>query len=288
MIAHVAAAHEGRGRVVVRLGEPVPSSPAVLAAAAHMARAFGSAIEGLFIEDSDTFVAASHTAAGELSLFGHQRRALEPHRLQHDVGHFGVAIQRQLSQAAAKSGVAFEANVVRGDVLAALTQACDARGPWNMIAIAEPIATQSSVALLGAITDQIVATTGIIAAARAAQWRSGPIVIALEDVSVLAGLVRAAQRIAAPYDDPIWLLPVGEDDIALDWLESEIRLTLAAGTGVQILAPIARNANPRAISLSIAACQPRLVLARLGGLVVPSDDAIATLSALKTPVFLVR
>jgi hypothetical protein len=288
MIAHLAAAHEGRGRVVVRLGEPVPSSPAVLAAAAHMARAFGSAIEGLFIEDVDTFVAASHLAANELSLFGHQRRHLEPQRLQQDVGHFGVAIQRELSQAAAKSGVAFEANVVRGDVLTALTRACDARGPWNMIAIGEPIATSTTAALLSAVAEHIVATTGVIAAARSAQWRSGPIVIALEDVTVLTGLVRAAQRMAAPFDDPVWLLPVGEDAIALDWLDSEIRLTMAGGTGVQLLAPVARNANPRAISMAIAACRPRLVLARMGGLVVPSDDAIAALSVIKAPVFLVR
>jgi hypothetical protein len=40
--------------------------------------------------------------------------------------------------------------------------------------------------------------------------------------------------------------------------------------------------------MAIAACQPRLVLARMGGLVVPSDDAVAALSAIKTPVFLVR
>jgi hypothetical protein len=288
MIAHLAAAHEGRGRVIVRLGEPVPSSPAVLAAAAHVARAFGSAIEGLFIEDVDTFVAATHPSPNEVSLFGNQRRKLEPQRLQHDVGHFGVAIQRQLSQAAAKSGVAFEANVVRGDVLTALTQACDARGPWNMIALGEPIATSTNAALLSAVAEHIVATTGVIAAGRSAQWRSGPIVIALEDVTVLAGLVRAAQRMAAPFDDPVWLLPVGEDAIALDWLDSEIRLTMAGGTGVQLLAPVARNANRRAISMAIAACQPRLVLARMGGLVVPSDDAIAALSAIKAPVFLAR
>ena len=59
MIAHVAAAGEDKGRVVLRLGAGVPASDIALEAAVAVARAFQSEIESLFIEDRQLFELAS-------------------------------------------------------------------------------------------------------------------------------------------------------------------------------------------------------------------------------------
>ena len=55
MIAHVAAAGEERGRVVVWLPTAGRASSPAIEAAMMLARAFGSEVESLFVEDKQLF-----------------------------------------------------------------------------------------------------------------------------------------------------------------------------------------------------------------------------------------
>ena len=55
MIAHVAAAGEGRGRVVLWLGSSARTSSSAIDAAIVLARAFQSEVESLFVEDRQLF-----------------------------------------------------------------------------------------------------------------------------------------------------------------------------------------------------------------------------------------
>ena len=69
MIAHVAQSGEDRGRVVLHLRSSHPSTMAV-EAALRVARAFGSDLESLFVEDEQLFDCAAYSFAREVSLSG--------------------------------------------------------------------------------------------------------------------------------------------------------------------------------------------------------------------------
>jgi len=67
MIAHVAESGEDRGRVVLHLRSGNPHVIAV-EAALRVARAFGSDLESLFVEDEQLFDCAAYGFAREVSL----------------------------------------------------------------------------------------------------------------------------------------------------------------------------------------------------------------------------
>lgn len=287
MIAHVAEAGEDRGRVVVRLGEFAVSSPAAVSAAIHVATAFRSQLEGLFIEDPDLYHACAHANLRELSMTGAAAR-LSPARLGRDAEAFAVAVQRQLSNAAHAAGIGFTARVVRDPALKALQDACAERGPWNIIAFAEPIAGRAQGEFVSNAIAEIWGTTGYIATGARAVWRPGPIIVAIEDVEHLTGMIRAAERLAAVSGDRIELIPVGGDEIGLDWLEGEIRLTLGEGSSVNVLPRPSHAGSNLVLRSAIAERKPRMVIARHGGFLLSAGELAKPLSDLGCPVFLVH
>ena len=288
MIAHVAEAGEDRGRVVVRLGAFSPASPAALAAAVHVAQAFQSEIEGLFIEDPEVFAAAAHPGVQELTAAGSLQPRFSNETISHDIGHFAVAAQREVADVAKAAGIAFTARVVRDTLAGGLTTACSERGPWNIIVFAEPVASVDRSEELSAVIANVWGTTGYVVAGRAAQWRKGPILVAVEDAGRLSGMVRAAHRLAAVWGDEVMLVVAGADDIALDWLEAEIRLTLGERSGVTILPRQSDALAPPQLRAAMSGLKPRLVLARHGGLILPAGMAAGALAEVKCPIFIVH
>ena len=288
MIAHVAQAGEDKGRVVVRLGAFAPSSPAAITAAVHVAKAFQSEIEGLFIEDPELAAAAALGSIREIACAGAARRTLSPAGIARDTGFFALAVQRQLAQAVSNAGITLSAQNVRDELVAALQAACSERGPWNIIVFAEPLTPGRASDGLTAAFEKVWGTTGYVAAAPNAAWRKGPIVVAVEDTDRLAGMVRAAERLAAVAGDEVWLMPVGEDDIALDWLESEIRLTLGETPVLKIM-PRPEHAGCQQVSLAtLTRCTPRMVVARYGGVMLPAKKLALALADAGCPCFLVH
>lgn len=289
MIAHVAEAGEDRGRVVVRLGACAVSSPAALAAAIHVARAFQSEIEAIFVEDADAIAATNHGHVRMVSATGARRATPGGDRtLAADFSSFGMAAQREVSVLAKAAGVAFSGQIVRADTLAALSAACAERGPWNIIVLAEPIASAERAAVLNEALARVWGTTAFVACGRNARWRSGPILAVVEDIERLAGLMRAAERLATIGGEEVLLLPAAEDEIALDWLESEIRLTLREYRGVKLLARSEPAGLPPALHGAVARVKPRIVLARHGGQIVPAEGTKQALATLDCPVFIVH
>ncbi len=288
MIAHVAEAHEDRGRVIVQLGAFTLSSAAAIAAAVHVALAFRSQLEGLFVETIDIETVGTLDGVRELAFHGCKSEPLSNARLLQDTTHFAVAAQRELANAAAKATVAFTAKVSRDTPIGALQTACSHSGPWNIVVCAEPVSTASQSAALSAIMAEVFGTTGTIAASRTAQWRKGPIIAAVEDIDRFNGMLRAAQRLAAVDGDTVYILPIGVDEIALDWLESEIRLTLGDIASIVVLPRPLHVHAPGVQNAAIAHYNPRLVIARHGGHLFPYEAASTPLTELGCPVFLIH
>ena len=286
MIAHVAEAGEDRGRVVVRLGETATSSPAALAAAIHVARAFRSEIEAIFAESPDIAAATAHDRARFVATNGGSR-AFPQATLTAGLTHFASASVRQFAAEARACGVSFKAKVVHDEPIPALSAACAERGPWNIVAFAEPITSRARAAVLNDALARVWGTTAFIAAGPMARWRPGPILAVVEDIERLTGLVRTAERLAALTGETVLVLPAAEDAIAQDWLEGEVALTLAPAAGTKVLSRPPFY-GPAAILSEIERHRPRLVLARHGGQVIPPEGTECALAALSAPAFILH
>jgi hypothetical protein len=286
MIAQVAGENGDRGRVVVRLGSFEVPSAAALAAAVHVARAFQSEVEGVFVEDPDLFLAASHGFVREVGHFAGRVRPLSPTVTASDTAHFAVAAQRDLATIAAAHRVRFEARAVREQAVPALARACAERGPWNIVAFGEPIADAEAAERVADALREVAGATGYVVAGRRAGWRRGPVVVAVEDVDRLPGQLRVARGLAAVDRDPVWLVPVASDVIGKDWLEAELRMVEADLADVVVRPAIDAGAVGHALPTTLTAAEPRLVIARNGGLSAPADALPRVLLALDCPVFL--
>ncbi len=286
MIAHAGEAGEDRGRVVVRLGDLALPNRAAFEAAVHIARAFQSEIEGIFIEDPDLFEAAAHGFVREVSYFAGRPRPLSNDTVTGDTAHFAVAVQRELAEVAARHRVPFKARSIRHGVVPALARACGERGPWNIVAFGEPVETAETAELVRDAIATVYGATGYIVAARRARWSSGPILVAAEDIDRVAGQLRVARGLAQVEKDAVAIVAIGADDIARDWLDAEIRIAAAEAGGVTVLQPVSAETVADLLPHVLASCEPRLVVTRSGGLTAPHNDLPRVLAALACPVFL--
>lgn len=286
MIAHAAEAGEGRGRVVVRLGSLALSNAGALEAAVHVARAFGSEIEGVFIEDPDLFEAAAHGFVREVGYFAGRPRPLSNAVVTGDTAHFAVAVQRQLSDVAARHRVPFKARSIRHGVVPALARACAERGPWNIIAFAEPVDTAECAELVRDAMSNVYGATGYIVAGRRAKWLPGPILVVAEDMDRFAGQLRVARGLAQVEKDPVAVVAVGVDEVARDWLDAEVRISVGTSSDVILFPAISADNVADLLPHILASCEPRLVVTRSGGVTAPHMALPRVLAALARPAFL--
>ena len=140
MIAHVAQSGEDRGRVVLQLRSARPSTIA-LEAAVRIAQAFQSEIESLFVEDEQLIDCTGFAFVREVSLSGRERRAMSAERLAQDLSLAAKGARRQIATLARRAEVPLRSRTVRDEPLRALSIACAQTGPWNVVALGEPVTT---------------------------------------------------------------------------------------------------------------------------------------------------
>ena len=107
-------------------------------AALRVARAFGSDLESLFVEDEQLFDCAAYGFAREVSLSGRQSRPMSLDAMMRDLHLAAQGARRQVEALARKAEVPLRCRVVRDEPLRALSIACAETGPWNVVALAEP------------------------------------------------------------------------------------------------------------------------------------------------------
>ncbi len=287
MIAHVAESGEDRGRVVLHLRSGNPHVIAV-EAALRVARAFGSDLESLFVEDEQLFDCAAYGFAREVSLSGLQTRPLSRDGIMRDLHLAAQGARRQIEQLARKAEVPLRCRVVRDEPVRALTIACAESGPWNVVALAEPFG-DSSGPLVRQVLTEVLGSTGLIVIGPKAQRVSGPVIVAIDDTAHLPEVLRAAEQLAALDGTEIVLLLIAADQDELDRIDGETRLVVQARENIRIQwAPMARG-EAAAIAETLRRLRGGMVICRFGGLVVPSEGDLRPLAAgLECPLFLVR
>jgi hypothetical protein len=287
MIAHVAQSGEDRGRVVIQIGSAHPSGVA-LEAAVRIARAFGSDLESLFVEDEQLFDCAAYGFVREVSLSGRQSRALTLDTMMRDLHLAAQGTRRRLEALARKAEVPLRCRVVRDEPLRALTIACAETGPWNVVALGEPF-TGLNGALLKQLLAEVSGTTGLVAVGPRAQRVSGPAVVAVEDTAQLPDMLRTAERLAALDGAEIVLLLVAPNEEELARMDAETRLVVEDREGIRIQSAAVAHGEAAVVAETLRRLGGGIVICQFGGLVVPEAGDLRPLaSVLECPLFLVR
>lgn len=287
MIAHVAQSGEDRGRVVIQIRSGHPSAIA-LRAAVQIARAFGSDLESLFIEDKQLFDCASYGFVHEISLSGRESRPLSIDSMMRDLHLAAQGTRRQLEALAREAQVPLRCRVVRDEPLRALTMACAEVGPWNVVALAEPFNGGYS-ATFKQVLDEVSGTTGIVTVGPRAQRVAGPVIAAVEEMAELPDMLRLAERFAAVDGAEVVLLLVAASQAEMAQMDGEARLVVEDREGVRIEPVAVTRGAAASMAETLRRLHGGMVICQFGGLVVPDDGDLRPLAAaLECPLFLVR
>lgn len=287
MIAHVAEAGEARGRVVLQLATANPS-PVAIEAAVRVAQAFHSEVESLFVENRQLIDLAGFPFAREISLTGRRSRTISSSDIERDFRLAFASLQRRIEAVARAAEVPLRQRTVRDDPIAALAAACAEYGPWNVVAIAEPVGPASTMTL-SQLFERVSDTTGLVLVGPKAKRTQGPVVAAVEELERLPGMLRAADRLNKVTGGSVTVLLVADTQERLLWMEGQARLLLGERSDVRISWQELSHGAAREAAEMLRRLNPGFVITQFGGLVVPDDSDLKTIAAvIECPLFLVR
>jgi hypothetical protein len=290
MIAHVAAAGERSGRVVLWLGGTAAASRFAIEAAMLLGQAFQAEVESIYVEDHQLFDLASFPFARIISPDG-SAHPLPQAVLERELRFAGAALHRQVAEAGKVADVPCHSRVVRDEPLRALARACAENGPWNVVIVGEPLAPGDA-ARLADLFERVRDTTGAVITGPLAARTQGPVLAVVEEFERLGPMLKAAQRLSAIAGGDVRLALVGDRRIELDWMEGEARLLCGDVTdsGVsQIDAVLAANDDPAPLAAVLQKHKPGFSLAQYGGrLIAPGIDLRPLTQVLECPLLLVR
>jgi hypothetical protein len=291
MIAHVAAAGERSGRVVLWLGGSAGASRIAIDAAMAIAQSFQAAVESLFVEDKQLFDLAEFPFARAIGSSGGTWRPLPQATLEREMRFAAAALHRQVADAGAAVSVPCHARVVRDEPLRGLARACAENGPWNVVVVGEPLAP-SDEARLAELFERVRDTTGAVIVGPLARRTLGPVVAVVEELGRLGPMLKAAQRLTTVTGGDVKLTLVGDRRDELAWMEGEARLLCANGDDGEVAefeTVLAANDDPAPLAAVLQRHKPGFALAQYGGrLIAPGASLRPLTQALECPLFLVR
>lgn len=298
MITHVAAAGEGRGRVLLWLSSSAPTSSSAIEAAMVLARAYQSEVESLYIEDSQLFDLAQYPFARAIGSDDAAWQDIAQPELEREIRFAGAALQRQVLGAAKRATVPCQTRVVRDEPLRAIAEACSQNGPWNVVALAEPFGAEAE-RRLEAIFLNVPDMTGVVVAGRDGRRVEGPVIAIVEQIERLSSMQKAAERIASVTGGTVKLMLVGDRPGELARIEGEARLLLSESmladalvadvcdVALETVLTVSDDVAPLADALRRQRCG--FVVAQHAGEIVGNSAGLRALtSALDCPLLLVR
>jgi len=288
MITHVAEAGEGRGRVVLHLTQSAPS-PVAVDAAVRVARAFQSEIESLFVEDATLLDIAAFPFACEISFSGRHRRDLSPELVARQMRAAAAALARRLGALAQRAEVPLHITVVRNEPVAALAEACATRGPWNVVALGDPVSGLDAERLAHLFT-RVPGTTGLIVVGPRARRSEGRIVAVVEEIGHFDAVLRTARRLHGGDEETrLTLLLVSDSEDEARLMDEQARLALGGDDTVEVVRARVEAAEPAVAAEVIRRLAAGFIVGRFGGLLLPAEGNLRPLAAvLECPLFLMR
>lgn len=292
MIAHVAAADERSGRVVLWLGGSAPLSRIAVDAAMLLAEAFQAEVESLYVEDKQLFDLAEFPFARVIGDAGGSWRPLPQATLEREMRFAAAALHRQVAEAGLAVSIPCRARIVRDEPLRALARACAENGPWNVVVVGESLAPGDE-ARLAELFDRVRDSTGAVITGPLGRRTRGPVVAVVEEFERLGPMLKAAQRLAPIAGGDVKLTLVGDRRDELAWMEGEARLLCAAGDesgeSIEFESVLAANDDLAPLAAVLQRHKPGIALAQYGRrLIAPGVNLRPLAATLECPLLLVR
>ncbi len=276
-----------------------PHAAAVHAAMA-VAAAFETWVECLLIESPDVLALTRHPFARTVSHAGR----IAPLSLEGFAEAQSSATARarnMLRTAGQHSNVRVETTIVQDGITDALARACAIEGPWNLMALAEPVQPKDS-RWLCELLAEVNGATGIVCAGTSVgppARRGSAVLVVVEDIERLPQMLRAAERLArdnapAAGARPVLLLVAGESAEKSALIDGHLRL-LMADMPADPAAPIGiaeagvAHGTPIEIAEALRRQNAHVVILRCGGIALPANgDAAPLLGVVSSPMLVVR
>lgn len=288
MIAHVAEAGEGRGRVVLTLGASDRLSEAAMAAAVRIAQAFQSEIEGILIEDRRLFDLADYPFVREVARTGDSPRPLSIADIDRETRYAASALARRIAAKAKQLKVKISTRTVRDEPVAALAAACSASGPWNVVVLGQSV-RPGSTGRLQALFENVIDTTGVVVVGEQARHSAGPVILAVEDIDRLSAMLRAAARLGEASASVTRVLLIAADHEQLMWMDGQARLVAGDTNARKVDVSGIVHRGPASVAEQLRRMGGSFVIAQYGGAVFPPEVNGSPIAAvLECPLLLVR
>lgn len=286
-VVHVAEASENRGRVVLRLERGEPNRIAI-EAALRIARAFQSELESVFVEDQQVLDCAAYAERCVVSFDGREQRPLSTVAMLRQMALAAREAERRIAAMARVAAIPYRARTIRDDAVQAVCRACSDAGPWNVVALGDPVRAADRDRVLQLIA-QVEGATGVVMVGPRARRTDGAVLAVIEDVERLMPMLRTAERLAADAGARIVLVLIAESAFEASALEARARLALADRDDVDLVVPSAALLDPSAVAEAIRRARPGFVIGHAGGALLPPEQSWRHLvDAIECPVFVVR
>ncbi|MGE3914245.1 MAG: hypothetical protein AB7F78_00995, partial [Hyphomicrobiaceae bacterium] len=222
-------------------------------------------------------------------LTGRQSRSLSPEIVARQMRAAASAIARRLAALAQAAEVPLHHTVVRSEPLAALAQACAARGPWNVVTLGDPLSA-ASFTVLARLFAAVPGTTGLVVVGPMARRVQGRIVAIVEDIADFDAVLRTARRLhALSGEDRLTLVLAADSDGEADAMDAQARLAVGHDDTIDIVRARVDPGEPKVAAELIRRLAAGFIVGRFGGLVLPRDGDLRPLAAvLECPLFLMR
>ena len=290
MNVEAAAMMDGKalGRVVLQHAGGTPNRLA-LEAALLVARAFESELESLFVEDRRLLDLAGFPFASEISLCGRRSTRISPNSMLRQMHHMAAAFHREVGRLAQAADIPLHARVVRDEPVQAMAKSCAECGETSLVALAEPVRA-STAADIKRVFDDAAGVQGVVLVGPRARSTDGPVVAALEDVSHLSQITRAAERLLTVSSGGSLVLALaGRSEAETAEMEGQVRLALAADEAVSIIRVNARHGHLLEVVKLLQATRPGFIVAHFGGFIAPATAELRhLLLAIQCPLLLLR
>ncbi len=285
MIAHVAEASELSGRVVLWLDPEADYPASRLEAPVRLAAAYGAEIETVVIADAcgdltadvPTRLIGSSGAMGERDFHAYDRR-------------FELLVtrcRRAVDDVGAAHGVRVRHALASGDAGDRISEMCDERGPWNIVALARmPVSRSDTV--VGSLLANVSGATGFLLCGLQRSKESRVVVI-VEDVERLTSMLRAAERLSGPRG-PVHIVIGADTAEGYAEIEAQSRILAAEFHVPVVFEDVGPTFGvPEALTEYVARLRPSLVIAVFGGSALADGRELSRASVVaRTPILLVR
>jgi hypothetical protein len=199
------------------------------------------------------------------------------------------AIARRLTALARRAEVPLHVTVVRNEPVEALAEACSSRGPWNVVALGDPL-TAGDAASLARLFASVPGTTGLIVVGPMAKRTEGRIVAIVEDIADFDAVLRTARRLHGEASDvKLTLLLVSDSEEEARIMDEQARLAIGADETIEIARARVEPHAPAVAAELIRRLGAGFIIGRFGRMIVPQQGDLRQLSAvLECPLFLIR